>query len=168
MADTPESKGLPKVTYFAQDAAEDHESYWSVFFRCVVRNRQLWVIAIVNLCVYIIRFGTLDWTTKFLVERKGYAVATAAGMASTMPLFGIGGVLVRAGSPMFVFKGRFKFVNSIMLAGLGLAIRRFISGRKSRTIRSISCFWPRSGFWSRVRNPSSAGSLQWTLAEASG
>lgn len=125
LADTPESKGLPKVVPFACDAKEDTEDYWGVFFRRVVFNKQLWVIAMINLCVYIIRFGTLDWAAKFMIERKGYAPAAAAAMAASIPLFGIAGVLVAGWVSDVVFRGSFKVVNSIMLFILGVAIACF-------------------------------------------
>jgi OPA family sugar phosphate sensor protein UhpC-like MFS transporter len=87
MADTPESKGLPPVKGFAQEAPgeRDKQPYWPVFFSKVLWNPQIWVIGIVNLCDYTVRFGTLDWMTKFLAERKGYSIAQAAAMTSTMP-----------------------------------------------------------------------------------
>jgi len=125
LADTPQSKGLAPVTAFASDEAEESESYRTIFFRRVLRNRQLWVIALVNLCVYIVRYGTLDWAAKFLVEERGYAAARAAGMAATIPLFGIAGVLVAGFASDAVFKGRFRTVNAVMLGGLVLALAAF-------------------------------------------
>ena len=128
LADTPQSKGLPKTVSFAEDAIEEKQPYWDVFFRRVLLNRQLWVIALVNLCVYIVRYGTLDWMTKFLVENKGYQISTAAGMASTMPLFGIGGVLAAGWISDVVFKGSFRLINALMLILLGTAMAAFFWG----------------------------------------
>jgi OPA family sugar phosphate sensor protein UhpC-like MFS transporter len=126
---TPESKGLPKVHYFDATSpeyrAEKEADYWKIFIKRVLLNRQLWVIAMVNLCVYIIRYGTLDWATKFLIERKGYEAANAAGMAATMPLFGIGGVLLSGFVSDRVFKGSFRAVNIIMLSCLTVAMILF-------------------------------------------
>jgi OPA family sugar phosphate sensor protein UhpC-like MFS transporter len=125
MADTPESKGLPKVVQFEADAKENDERYWDLFVHRVLLNKQLWVIALINLCTYTVRFGTLDWATKFLVEQKGYQPAGAASIAAFMPLFGIAGVLVAGWTSDVIFKGAFKYANAIMLFILTFAMIAF-------------------------------------------
>jgi len=73
----------------ARQDRHDEAAYRHLFVKQVLLNRSLWVIALVNFCVYIVRYGVLDWAAKFMVERKGYTLAAAAGMAAMMPLFGI-------------------------------------------------------------------------------
>lgn len=141
LADTPESKGLPRTVAFINDAAEVEasSSYRQIFLGRVLRNRQLWVIAGVNLCVYIIRYGTLDWATKFLVETKGYSNAMAAGMASFMPFFGIAGVLVAGWVSDVIFRGSFRTINALMLLGLALSIYAFYaSGTVANYTRDLT------------------------------
>lgn len=128
LADTPASKGLPPVASFAGDAHEEGTPYRTLFIRRVLLNRQLWVVAGVNLCVYVIRFGTLDWMAKWLVEQRGYAPAAAAGLASTMPIFGIGGVLAAGWVSDRVFAGRFRLVNALMLAALAGTLGALYAG----------------------------------------
>lgn len=126
LADTPESKGLPRPVSFEADTLEAETGYWTVFYQRVLLNRELWVVGLVNLCVYVVRYGTLDWITKFLVERKGYSVASAAGMASTMPIFGIVGVLAAGWVSDVVFKGSYRAINAIMMLALGAAMAAFL------------------------------------------
>ncbi len=125
MADTPESKGVPRADAFPGREEGDPADYRATLVRRVLLNRNLWIIGLADLLVYLVRFGTLDWTTKFLKEVKGYDAETAALRASIMPLFGVLGVLVSGWTCDAAFRGRYRVVVATCFACLALSIWGF-------------------------------------------
>jgi len=125
MPDTPESRGLPSAQAFAEAPEQAQVAYISTLIHSVLLNRNVWILGLIDLCVYAIRFGTLDWTTKFLVEHKGYSLGEAAFRAGMMPAAGVVGVLILGWVCDHVFGGRYRTVNAICLAGLGCAMAGF-------------------------------------------
>jgi len=125
LADTPESRGLPSAKAFDDDepgraaaAVAAPGEFRSAFVRYVLKNPNVWVVGVIDLCVYVVRFGTLDWVTKFLHEAKGYSVPDAALRAGMMPLAGVAGVLVSGFVADAIFKTRYREVNAISLLAL--------------------------------------------------
>ncbi|MEK7703552.1 MAG: MFS transporter [Myxococcota bacterium] len=125
LGDTPESKGFASQEAFENGKAGDQESYRALFFRYVLGNRTAWVVGLIDLFVYVIRYGTLDWTAKFLVETKGYTPVEAAFRAGVMPLFGVVGVLASGFIADVVFKARYRAVNALSLVFLIAAMVGF-------------------------------------------
>lgn len=135
MADTPESKGLSSHIAFEEDARQKETKYVRIFIRKVLLNRNVWAIGLVDMCVYVVRYGTLDWTTKFLIEEKGYALSEAAFYAGIMPFVGIIGVLVAGFSSDVIFRGRYKMVNALSLVLLIFCLMGiFFSGRDNHIL----------------------------------
>ena len=128
LGDTPESRGLQSASAFGEKV-EPHakaDGEWRrAFVKYVLRNPNVWVVGLIDLCVYVVRFGTLDWATKFMVEGKGYAVSDAALRASIMPLAGVAGVLVSGFVADALFKTRYRAVNAISLLALTICIAGF-------------------------------------------
>ncbi|MBI5510311.1 MAG: MFS transporter [Deltaproteobacteria bacterium] len=127
MADTPAAKGLPTAVHFAPPAAEHGEGFVHTLVRAVLLNRNVWVIGLVDLGVYAVRFGTLDWMTKFLMEEKGFAVSEAAFRAGMMPAAGVVGVLVLGGAADLIFKGRYRMLNTLCLGGLAVCMTALLA-----------------------------------------
>jgi len=126
LADTPESCGLEPVQVFADDPADLQRSdYWRVLVKHVLLNRNVWIVGLIDLCVYVVRFGTLDWTTKFMIEGKGYDKADAMLRVGFMPAAGVLGVLVLGIAADRLFGTRYRAVNIISLAMLGLCMYGF-------------------------------------------
>ncbi|MCF0175310.1 MAG: MFS transporter [Bacteroidales bacterium] len=74
LRDTPESCGLPSVADWRNDhsgvkskgAAGEKLPFKTLFVDHVLKNRLLWVIAISNVLVYMVRYGISDWSPSYL------------------------------------------------------------------------------------------------------
>jgi len=84
--DTPQSEGLPTIEKFREDYPlafgyeESHETEFSakeIFFEYVLNNKLLWMIAIANAFVYLVRYGVLDWAPTYLGEVKDFSFKDA-------------------------------------------------------------------------------------------
>jgi OPA family glycerol-3-phosphate transporter-like MFS transporter len=77
LRDTPQSVGLPPIEEHKQDfpktAVEDREREMSareILVKYVLNNRVLWIIAVANVFVYVVRYGVLDWAPTYLTTVK--------------------------------------------------------------------------------------------------
>ncbi len=59
--------------------------------RMVFRNPYIWIVAVADFCVYVIRFTILEWGTSFLTQYKGFDISLSASIVAASEL--IGGVL---------------------------------------------------------------------------
>lgn len=80
-ADTPQSVGLPAIEVYKgyTTADEYHEEEFSakeIFFKYVLSNKWVWMIAIANAFVYCARYGMLSWSTYYLVQVKHMSATT--------------------------------------------------------------------------------------------
>lgn len=96
LRDTPQSVGLPPIEEFKNDYPEDevvhgiHEKELSareLFIENIFNNKFLWMFAIANFFVYIVRYSMLDWGPTYLREIKG-ATLTGGGIAILIIEFG--------------------------------------------------------------------------------
>lgn len=101
LRDRPEQFGLPPIEVYRDDPEHDEGSeeeqqltFFQLVLRRVLTNRYLLLLALSSTCVYVVRYGTLDWATKYLVETKGMGVAAAGGLTSLIEFFGIPGMLL--------------------------------------------------------------------------
>lgn len=106
LRDTPSSVGLPEVEDLDSDketsAAENNEeeqlegSRYKYFLkRLVFRNPIIWILALSNFCIYVIRFTILEWGTSFLTQYKGMDTDLAANVVATSEIVGgVGGALL--------------------------------------------------------------------------
>jgi OPA family glycerol-3-phosphate transporter-like MFS transporter/OPA family sugar phosphate sensor protein UhpC-like MFS transporter len=100
LRDTPSSVGLPEVEELdhkdgcAASGAEVQlkgEQYNHFLKRLVFKNPIIWILALSNFCIYVIRFTILEWGTSFLTQFKGFDIAISANIVASSEL--IGGVL---------------------------------------------------------------------------
>lgn len=103
LPDTPPSLGLPNIAEYRNDielnkdgteVTEEPETIKQILFNRVLNNKYIWLISLMNVFVYIVRSGTFDWATKFLVEVKGSQIAKAGIVVSMIELAGIAGPLL--------------------------------------------------------------------------
>ena len=113
--DTPQSEGLPPIETFRNDYPKafaynnDHEKEFSareIFLRHVLNNRLLWIIAIANSFVYLIRYGVLDWAPTYLSEAKGFSFEESGWAYAMYEWAGIPGTLLCGYLSDKVFRGR--------------------------------------------------------------
>ncbi len=102
LRDRPEELGLPPVDVYRDDpevraGVADHDAelgYWQLILRRVLLNPQLLLVALGSMFVYVVRYGTLDWATKYLAEVKHVDIAWASSTTSLIEFIGIPGMLL--------------------------------------------------------------------------
>ncbi|KAA3616303.1 MAG: MFS transporter [Calditrichaeota bacterium] len=93
--DTPQSLGLPAIEVYKHDIQnsefdnlpEKELSSRELFLDSVLTNKALWIVAIANFFVYIVRYSMLDWGPTYLREIKN-ATLTDGGIAVLIIEFG--------------------------------------------------------------------------------
>jgi len=90
MRDTPQSVGLPAVEEYKNDWPLDHKdpheqelTARELLLRYILPNKQLWLLALANIFVYIARYSMVDWGPTYLKEAKG-ASLTEGGFSTTI------------------------------------------------------------------------------------
>jgi OPA family glycerol-3-phosphate transporter-like MFS transporter len=111
--DTPQSVGLPPIEEYRNDrmpgydAAQEQElPARQIFVEHVLRNRVLWLIALANVFVYLIRYGVLDWAPTYLKEAKHFDMQSTSWAYFFYEWAGIPGTLLCGWVSDTVFKGR--------------------------------------------------------------
>ncbi len=108
--DGPHEEGLPEldlsdVRGSGNDAAERKVTD-ADRRRLVFRNRVIWICAIANFFVYVVRFGFLDWGPTFLKEYKHIDVSKGGLMSIGFELAAVVGTVFAGWFTDRVFKGR--------------------------------------------------------------
>ncbi len=133
LRDSPESLGLPKIEVYRNDEIYEADAQGldqahpvrDILVKHVLRNRQLWYLAIANFFVYLVRYGALDWAPTFLVEVKHSTVANAALKAAGFEFLGIAGAMLAGWLSDRYFKSRRSVVNVVYMLVLALAVAGF-------------------------------------------
>lgn len=113
LRDTPQSCGLPPIEEYKNDYPEtcvdDPERELSakeIFFKYVFNNKMLWLIAVANVFVYVIRYGVLDWAPTYLTSVKNCPQDMARWQFFVYEWAGIPGTLLAGWASDRIFKGR--------------------------------------------------------------
>ena len=125
--DTPSSVGLPelktgKTAEKPQSKAEEKAEYKAFLRRKVFLNPTIWIIAVGNFFVYIVRFAVLDWGPTMLKEHLHMDISHAGWTVAAFEIAGIAGMLAA-----------------------GWATDRFFGGRAPRTC--VICMLMAAGFF---------------------
>ena len=107
LKDTPSSLGLPEVEELEEEECDKNkgcqvarpiagekltgEKFKRFAHKMVFGNPIIWILALANFCVYVIRFTILDWGTSFLTQYKGFEIDLASSIVATSEI--IGGVV---------------------------------------------------------------------------
>ncbi|MGM9738389.1 MAG: MFS transporter [Candidatus Cryptobacteroides sp.] len=105
LRDTPSSVGLPEIEEMDGDTVskKDEEpgidltgkAFKAFVNKLVFRNPIIWILAVSNFCIYVVRFTILDWGATFLTQFKGMEIATAGTVVAASELIGgIAGMLL--------------------------------------------------------------------------
>ncbi len=112
MRDTPQSCGLPPIEEYKNDYPADYSakneeeiSAKQIFMTYVLPNKALWLIAIANVFVYLLRYGVLDWSPAYLREIKHMTLDTSSWAYFFYEYAGIPGTLFCGWVSDRVFKG---------------------------------------------------------------
>lgn len=96
LKDTPQSLGLPSIEEYSGFYSENEKkfgvnekelSYKELFVDNILKNKLIWLFAIANLFVYIVRYAMLDWGPTYLREVKN-ASLEGGGLAILIIEFG--------------------------------------------------------------------------------
>jgi OPA family glycerol-3-phosphate transporter-like MFS transporter/OPA family sugar phosphate sensor protein UhpC-like MFS transporter len=96
--DTPNSVGLPELAAGenykkAKDKKEESIAYKNFIKKQVFKNPYVWIVAVSNLFVYVLRFAILDWGPTILKEWKGMHLSHAGWMIAAFEISGIVGII---------------------------------------------------------------------------
>jgi len=85
LKDTPQSVGLPPIEEYRNDyppeEKDGHEKELStkeLFVDYIFKNKYLWLFAIANFFVYIVRYSMLDWGPTYLRDVKNASMQSGA------------------------------------------------------------------------------------------
>lgn len=101
LVDTPQSEGLPPIEVYRNDyppeEKEDHEKELTtkqLIVEQVLKNKYIWLFAIINFFVYIIRYSLIDWGPTYLKETKGADLLGGGYSTLILEFGGIGSTLL--------------------------------------------------------------------------
>ena len=134
--DTPESCGLPSVQEYRKDfsgvkskgAADEKLPFKVLFVDYVFKNKLLWIVALSNVFVYMVRYGIGDWAPTFL-QSAGIMTADESKVAfSVHNLVGAFGTILCGLATSKIFKGRCAPMNVIcrLACMVGVVIYWFV------------------------------------------
>ena len=129
LRDKPSTMGLPTVGQWRNDEKEiAHEregqglSSREIFFKYVVNNRYLWLLALCYTLIYIVRIAISDWGNVYLTEAHGYSLTLANSALSVLEIGGFAGSLVAGWGSDWWFRGNRTPLNVIFSMGVLLSI----------------------------------------------
>ena len=100
MRDTPQALGLPPVEEYKNDwppdEKEQHErelSFKEMFLKYILPNKMLWVLALANVFVYIVRYSLVDWGPTYLKEVRGASLVEGGFSTTVIEFSGAAGML---------------------------------------------------------------------------
>lgn len=150
LKDTPASVGLPDPeTMDSEDGApvkaveKEDESYTKAAYKALVkkmvfRNPVIWILAVANFCVYVIRFTILDWGSTFLTQDRGLSIQTASIVVAASEIAGgIVGTLLAGWATDKFFKSRAQRTCLIGLVGATICFAAFWALPKDATALTI-------------------------------
>lgn len=108
LRDTPKSVGLPELesTKTSIKDETDPQEYKRFVMEKVYKNKLIWILAIANFFVYVVRFSVLDWGPKFLTEARDMSYSYAGWTVAIFEVFGILGMLVAGWATDKMFAGK--------------------------------------------------------------
>ena len=105
LKDTPSSVGLPEIEDLDKEEGNSNveedksahpadlsgPAFKKFIHKLVFANPLIWILAVSNFCIYVVRFTILDWGATFLTQYKGMEISTAGTVVAASEL--VGGIL---------------------------------------------------------------------------
>lgn len=130
LRESPEKIGLPSVEKYKgvedlhQDLGQDNLPTAEIF-RKVFLNKNIWLICLANMCVYIIRNGIIFWAPLYLSELRGLPIYKAGWQVAIYEVAGLlGGFAAGYISDKF-YKGKRGVVGAIFMLLLAFLLMVF-------------------------------------------
>lgn len=127
LRDTPSSVGLPELGEEKKDDKKEPKDFRKTIVDRVFKNKYIWLIAIANFFVYVIRFGIFDWGPTMLKQWKGVDLHIAGLMVFAFEAAGVAGMLLAGWSTDKFFKG--KGIRVCMICMIMATISVFLLGK---------------------------------------
>jgi OPA family glycerol-3-phosphate transporter-like MFS transporter len=129
LRDTPQSCGLPSIEDFKNDHPDtgvaDPEKELTakeIFFNFVFNNWPLWIIAIANIFIYVVRYGVLNWAPTYLTQVKACPADTSRWLFFVYEAAGIPGTLLAGWASDKFFGGRRGPMSCIFMVLVTIAV----------------------------------------------
>ena len=129
LRDTPQSVGLPPIEEYKDDYPDtgvaDREREMSareILFEHVLNNRSLWILALANVFVYVVRYGVLNWAPTYLTAVKGASYSLSRWQFFLYEYAGIPGTLLAGWLSDRFFRGRRGPVAVFFMLAVALAV----------------------------------------------
>lgn len=108
LRDTPKSVGLPELpgTVKSGKSKEERAAHRKFIMDNVIKSRIVWILALADFFVYVVRMAVLDWGPTFLQQSRGLSPATSATVVALFEVFGILGMISAGVITDKLFKGR--------------------------------------------------------------
>lgn len=150
LRDTPSSVGLPEISEMEDEGAVKEEKHnepeltsaqkTKFMNKMVYQNPIIWMLALANFFVYIIRFTILDWGTSILTDFKGLSIGLAGTVVALSEIGGgIVGMLFFGWFSDKVMKSKAHQTCLICTIGATLMVFAFWQLPKDATVLSIIC-----------------------------
>lgn len=129
LRDTPQSCGLPPIDQYRNDVSVKKElsseakiPLKELFVKYIFKNKILWLIALANVFVYLVRYGIGDWSPTYSQE-AGLLNSDQSKMAFSLHNYaGVPGTIVCGLISARFFKGRCAPANVIYMSLVLLSI----------------------------------------------
>lgn len=118
LRDTPKSVGLPELPDTRtelDDKEDDPKAFKEFLMKKVFKNPVIWVLAITDLFVYIVRFAVLDWGPSFL-KGMGLSQSLSGWTVAIFELAGCAGMMCAGWISDRFFKSKSQRVCAIEMA----------------------------------------------------
>ncbi len=127
--DTPQSQGLPPIEEYRNDYPSKEKKTFEkelkvreILFQHVFNNKWIWIIAIANIFVYLVRYGVLDWAPTFLSEEKAFDMSQSSAAYFLYEWAGIPGTLLCGWISDKFFKGRRGPAGVVFMLGVLISV----------------------------------------------
>jgi len=140
LRDTPKSVGLPELpdTKTEIDDNDDPAAFKQFLRKKVFRNPVIWMLALTDLFVYIVRFAVLDWGPTFLQQREVNPLSQelAGWTIGIFEIAGCAGMMLAGFIADKVFKGKIQRLCAIEmgLVAVCLVVLHFIQNTASPVV----------------------------------
>ena len=129
MKDSPSDVGFQEIMGKKKTlvrTAEENAEYKLFVRRKVFRNKLIWILAVTNFFVYIVRFAALDWGPTLLTESKGLSLATATTLCIVFEFVGGNiGMLAAGWATDHIFRNKAHHTCFFCMLGAALSIALF-------------------------------------------
>ena len=127
LRDTPQSLGLPPIEDYRNDYTGIHRKKGEkerelttreILIEYVLKNKYIWLFAIANFSVYVVRSAVNTWSILFLMENRGHSHFISSWGYAAFELGGFCGSLAAGWMSDYLFSARRGPVNALFSLGI--------------------------------------------------